>query len=319
MLKPCDGTYGRSRTTSTEAMRLPEVFLRYACRLGGGIILNYHTLSRRETRTHVEFFGRYFEFISHDELLPSLQKARRRPFCFLTFDDGKKSNATEIAPVLQELGVPAAFYIPTGFVSACDRPLWFDRAAALSAHVPATPNALRIDVLKLLPSRIRDKRVDDACRRYGIDADMTDVHVCPMSWDDARALHGQGFTIGSHSEWHAILPTETLEDAKTDISNSIRRISTELNSVCTTFSFPNGSSSEPLALHAQDCGVVTVFTTEPTWAGPRSKSWRLPRIQLFPGRSATYLAIKVSAARVPGVLRDPTVRVGLTRGLMQWV
>jgi peptidoglycan/xylan/chitin deacetylase (PgdA/CDA1 family) len=293
------------RTISNEMIRLSEVLLRCACRLGAGIILNYHTLSRCETLAHVEFFGRYFEFISHDELLCSLRTTRRRPFCFLTFDDGKKSNATEVAPALRELGVPAAFYIPTGFVAARDRPLWFDRVSALWAHVPDLPNEVRIDVLKRLPSRTRDARVDDACRRYGIDADMTNDHVCPMSWDDVRALHAQGFTIGSHSEWHAVLPAETLEYAKADIANSIERISVELSGPCTTFSFPNGNCTEPLALHAQGCGVATVFTTEPTWAGPNSKSLRLPRIQLFPERGTTYLAIKVAAARVPGVLGNP--------------
>jgi len=207
--------------------------------------------------------------------------------------------------VLRELGVPAAFYVPTEFLSDGTRPLWFDRVSALHAHVPDLPAELHTEVLKLLPFQLRDQRVDDACRRYGIDADMTNDDIRPMSWDDARALHAQGFTIGSHSEWHAILPAETPDYARADISKSIERITTELKARCATFSFPNGNYTSPLAHHAQACGAETVFTTEPMWAGPESQSWRLPRIQLFGRRNTTYLGVKVSAARVPRVLGNP--------------
>jgi peptidoglycan/xylan/chitin deacetylase (PgdA/CDA1 family) len=286
-------------------MILQEILLGLACRLRSGVILNYHTLSRTDTRAHVSFISRYFDLISHDDLLPRLRHPKGRPFCFLTFDDGKKSNATETAPVLRELGVSAGFYVPTEFLSQERRPLWFDRVAALRAHLSELPAELRDDTLKLLPLHARDQLVDDACRRHGIDADMTDDDIRPMSWDDVRALHAQGFTIGSHSEWHAILPRETLTYARTDISRSIERISTELQTRCATFSFPNGNYTGPLALHAQACGAATVFTTEPMWIGSRSQSWRLPRIQLSGRGNMNYVATKISAARVPGLLANP--------------
>ena len=40
------------------------------------------------------------------------------------------SNATETAPELTRLGVPAVFYVVTSFLSNGD-PLWFDRYGAL--------------------------------------------------------------------------------------------------------------------------------------------------------------------------------------------
>jgi peptidoglycan/xylan/chitin deacetylase (PgdA/CDA1 family) len=298
------GTIGACGMTLAP-MVVVNAILRMVCRRGGGVIINYHTLSREETRLHITFLGQYFDFISHDELLPRLRNPKPRPFCYLTFDDGKKSHATTTAPALRELGVPAGFYIPTGFLSQGNRPLWFDRYSALSARTREAPAALQIEGLKRLPLHLRDQRLDEACRRYGIDADMTNEDIRPMSWDDVRALHAQGFTIGSHSEWHAILPAETMECARADISQSMTRISSELRTRCVTFSFPNGNYTRALALYAQECGAETVFTTEPTWAGPGSESWRLPRIQLFAGRPRAYLAAKVSAARVARLLSNP--------------
>jgi len=286
-------------------MILHEALLAAACQLGGGVILNYHTLSETDTRLHVGYISRFFDFISHDDLLRRLRKATRRPFCLLTFDDGKKSNATETAPVLRQLGVPASFYVPTGFLSDGHRPLWFDRVAALEQHLPDLPEELHCNALKLHQFHTLSDLIEAACQRHGIDANMTDDGVRPMSWDDARALHTQGFTIGAHSEWHAILPRETDAVAKADIRTSMERISTELRTPCVTFCFPNGNYTRQLASHAQACGAETVFTTDPMWAGPTSQRWRLPRIQLSARRDMSYVAAKISAARIPGILANP--------------
>ena len=294
-----------ARALAAAPVLLAETLLRLACRRGGGIVINYHTLSYRDTRAHVNFFGRYFDFISHDELLTRLQNPKPRPFCYLTFDDGKKSNATETAPALRELGVPAGFYVPTGFLSQGNRPLWFDRHSAVRARIVDLPASLRTEVLKRLSLSQCDERLDEVCHRYWVDADMTKDDIRPMSWDDARALHADGFTIGSHSEWHAILPVETVESARADIASSMARVSSELGTRCVTFSFPNGNYTPALAQYAQECGAETVFTTEPPWAGPKSQSWRLPRIQLFTGRPRSYLAAKVSVARVARLLDNP--------------
>jgi peptidoglycan/xylan/chitin deacetylase (PgdA/CDA1 family) len=290
---------------TTRPRRLPDALLRMFCRRGGGIIANYHTLTADQTRAHVTFLARYFDFVTHDDFLTSLHTRRRRPFCFLTFDDGKKSNATETAPVLRQLGVPAAFYVPTEFLSQSDRPLWFDRATALRAHVSDLDAELDLNALKQLPCNVRDHRLDEACGRYGVDADMTDDNVRPMSWDDARTLHRQGFIIGSHSEWHAILTKETADYARVDITRSLDRVSIELNTRCRSFSFPNGNYTDSLALHARECGALSVLTTEPTWAGPNSQTWRLPRVQLFGAHGPNYAAIKIAAARIPRLLKNP--------------
>src|SRR6266498_4964903 len=77
-----------------------------------GVIINEHTLTASQARLHVETLSRWFDFIHYDELLDRLSRPRSRPFCLLTFDDGKRSNATITAPDLERLGVPADAPIP---------------------------------------------------------------------------------------------------------------------------------------------------------------------------------------------------------------
>src|SRR5712691_4332770 len=93
----------------------------------GGVIINEHTLTAAQTRLHVEVLSRWFDFIHHDALPERMVRPRSRPFCLMSFDDGKRSNATEAAPELERLGVPAVFYLPTRFITNEREALWFDR------------------------------------------------------------------------------------------------------------------------------------------------------------------------------------------------
>jgi len=75
----------------------------------GGVIINEHTLTAAQTRRHVEVLERWFDFIHLDELPRRLAEPGIRPFCLLTFDDGKRCNFTEVAPELECRRVPAVF------------------------------------------------------------------------------------------------------------------------------------------------------------------------------------------------------------------
>lgn len=271
---------------------------------GGGVIINEHTLTPAQTLLHVETLGRYFEFIHHDDLPKRLASPRRRPFCLLTFDDGKRSNAAQTAPVLLKRGVPAVFYVTTQFLSLGE-PLWFDKYAALLRAVPKAPEGLGRQIVKQLPLHLLEERLNRACERLGIRVDKTDEDVAAMSWDDARALHRQGFVIGAHGVRHAILPRESHEAALIEIEQSMSQVTREVGAPCTTFAFPNGNYTARLSHYAQRCGATTVMTTEPTWADARSSLWRLPRIQLFGVSSSRHIRAKLALASWGCLLSNP--------------
>src|SRR5712672_4458716 len=92
----------------------------------GGVIINEHVLSRCQTCLHVEVLSRCFDFIKLTDLPHRLVQPGKRPFCLLTFDDGKRSNFTEVAPELERLRVPAVFYVATEALTT-GTAFWFDR------------------------------------------------------------------------------------------------------------------------------------------------------------------------------------------------
>jgi peptidoglycan/xylan/chitin deacetylase (PgdA/CDA1 family) len=289
----------------------PDLGSRYA-----GIIINEHTLTAAETRRHVDVLGRRFEFIHHDDLLQRIRRPRSRPFCLLTFDDGKRTGYTETAPALERLGVPALFFVTTQFVTD-GQPLWFDRYDALRAALPRLPASLRPDTLKRLPHALLTERLDRACATYGVSLDAADERTAAMSWDHARDLVRRGFTVGAHGVRHAILTCEAERDALHEIEQSVATVSAETGRQCPTFSFPNGNYTARLARHALACGVRTVMTTEPMWTGAQFPAWRLPRLQLFGPQSRWKIALKVTLARTTGVLANADGTGRLYRRIMR--
>lgn len=270
----------------------------------GGVIINEHTLTKEQACFHVRVLRRWFEFIELEDLPFRLARRNGKPFCLLTFDDGKRSNFTETAPELERLRVPAVFYVTTEPLStgAC---LWFDRREQLVRALGRCPAGLDLDALKQLPfDRLMERleRAGAECRFKPKD-DSDDLR--PMSWDEARSLCRRGFTIGAHGSTHAILTRETKERAFAEIEESLAKVTMETGARCDTFAFPNGNYNADLLRHAMRCGASTVMTTEPTWADNRASLWRLPRIQLSGGSSQAHIEMKIALGAFKGILANP--------------
>jgi peptidoglycan/xylan/chitin deacetylase (PgdA/CDA1 family) len=270
----------------------------------GGVIINEHTLSRAEARFHLEVLGRWFDFVGLDELSSRLARPAKRPFCLLTFDDGKRSHFTEVAPELQRQGVPAVFYVTTNPVTTgcC---FWFDRRDQLLKAIGHCPSGLELNTLKQMSFDLLAERLERACAEHGFKPAGESADLQPMSWDEVRSLASRGFVIGAHGVTHAILTRETQRRAFAEIQESLATVSLELGAPCTTFAFPNGNYDAELARHALRCGATTVMTTDPLWADGRTAPWRLPRIQLFGGFSRARIETKLALAAVTGVLANP--------------
>ncbi len=71
------------------------------------------------------FFRRYFEVVSLEQFLDDLEEGQ--PLggkLVITFDDGYRDNHLTAAPILERLGLPACFFITTGFVGTDKVPWW---------------------------------------------------------------------------------------------------------------------------------------------------------------------------------------------------
>ena len=279
--------------------------LALARRIGrGGVIINEHTLTKAQTRLHVQVLRHWFEFIRLEDLPHRLTQRGEKPFCLLTFDDGKRSNFTETAPMLERLGVPAILYLTTGPLTdgSC---FWFDRREQLVKALGHCPAGLELETMKQLPFDLITERLERAWAEYKIISVEDSDDRRPMSWDQARSLCRRGFTMGAHGVRHAILTRESRKRAFTEIEESLAKVTVETSVPCTTFAFPNGNYNVALLQHALRCGATTVMTTEPMWAGKTTALWRLPRIQLFGEFSRARIESKIAVAAFRGILANP--------------
>jgi peptidoglycan/xylan/chitin deacetylase (PgdA/CDA1 family) len=270
----------------------------------GGIIINEHTLTEAQTRFHVEVLSRWFDFISLPDLPARLRRPARKPFCLLTFDDGKRSNFSNAAPELERLGIPAVFYVPTDFLSNGST-LWFDRRNQLVSALGFCPIELETERLKRLPFEVVTERLQSWSEKYKFTDPIEDDDIRAMSWDEARSLRRRGFAFGAHGVTHAILTREAERRAFTEIEQSMDAVSRELGVRCDTFAFPNGNGSRDLARHAVKCGAATVMTTAPMWVSQNTPLCCLPRLQLFGSFSQAKIEIKIALAALRGALANP--------------
>ncbi len=270
----------------------------------GGVIINEHTLTKAQTTFHVRVLRRWFEFIGLEDLPRRVGQPTRKPFCLLTFDDGKRSHFSETAWELERLAVPAVFYVTTKPLSTGSS-LWFDWHKQLVKSLGRCPAGLELAVLKQLPYDLVMERLEAACARCGFKPQDASDDLRPMSWEDARSLYRRGFGIGAHGVTHAILTHETRERAYSEIEESLATVASELAAPCRTFAFPNGNYTIDMAQHALCCGATTVMTTEPTWAEEDADLWRLPRIQLFGEFSRSQIESKIALAAIRGALANP--------------
>jgi len=87
----------------------------------------------------IQFLSTRFDILGLEALIDiaadkdmgaSILRKAGRPVLLITFDDGYRDNFDTALPILCKLGVPATFFIPTGFLSAVRLP-WWDHVACV--------------------------------------------------------------------------------------------------------------------------------------------------------------------------------------------
>lgn len=81
--------------------------------------------SQRDFRRFCKFFKRYFKVVSLSELLDKMERGEDiSRHLVITFDDGYRDNATLAAPILKEYGLPACFFVSSGFLDSGTNAPW---------------------------------------------------------------------------------------------------------------------------------------------------------------------------------------------------
>ena len=217
-------------------------------------------------RAQLELLGRSWEFVSRDELLAAAAGEATLPErgCAVTFDDGLRCQAELALPVLDELGIPAIFFVP-GKPLAEGRVLHVHKVHALRERVDDAellelvgaedvpedvarehyrydaPQAARVKYLlnMALPADERDRVVGAAFAEVFPDEAAFAAELY-MSRDQIRGLAS---SVGAHSYAHeplALLPPDELD-------RDLERCTTLLEEITgvrpRAFSYPHGTAS----------------------------------------------------------------------------
>ncbi len=211
------------------------------------VVLTYHRIAERDTdpfydpvisaapssfRAQIEWLHKRMRILTLLELDTRIRTGEpwTEPVAFITFDDGYRDNFDAAAPILNELNIPATFFIPTEFLQSPQLP-WWDHVAyvikktpmrrLLLNHGPGDPKSpLAIDLettprhtaIMTIVRAILDEKIADLpwfLEHLTVQAEvMVDSQslgqLLFMSWEQVRQLTDTAgrLTIGSHTHSH---------------------------------------------------------------------------------------------------------------------
>lgn len=255
--------------------------------------------------------ARHFNVLPLADAGRMLQQGRlpARAAC-ITFDDGYADNFTEALPILHRHGLPATFFVATGYLDGGR--MFNDTLIELVRRLPEGRCALSalglgdvelcstadrraligrlIGHFKYQPLDERREAVDALARRFALE--LPDDLM--MSSDQLRALHrADGVEIGGHTRNHPILTRLAAADAHDEIRSGKQDLETLLDAPIRLFAYPNGRPGKDYADEhvemVRDCGFELAVSTAPAAASRSADPLQLPRFTPWdrtPGRFA---------------------------------
>jgi len=292
---------------------------------GSAVVLAYHgviadefaghplrssnMVSVSEFREHLREIARLFNPISMGDFRAWLRSGHQLPRkpVLITFDDGYANNLAHAAPLLAEMGIPATFFVSTGYIG-CDRLLWptevFCRAYSWPERRMPMPHGEETIVPQSHAARIAfASAVERACKRLSAVACMqylTRLRAeCALvldeaarelfgflNWDGVRELQQRGFDIGSHTVEHLIASRVDRAQLTYELCVSKSKIEDEIRSECFALAYPNGGVDDVTPAAAQaaaNAGYDVAFCVSDGACRPSSDPMLLDRIWI-PGQ-----------------------------------
>jgi peptidoglycan/xylan/chitin deacetylase (PgdA/CDA1 family) len=212
----------------------------------------------RELLLH--FRQQSYRFIAPENLLEDLPVNGK--YALITFDDGYYNNARAL-PVLEELSIPAVFFISTHHVKF-EKSFWWDvvfrefykrgKSRAEISHAVAGYKRLPTSEVE---ARLRADFGPQALQPVG-DLDR------PFSQGELKIFAAHPLVrLGNHTCDHAILSNYSATEAVRQIEGAQEDIAGLTGKIPLMIAYPNGNYSSPIIDAARQAGLCLGATIEP--------------------------------------------------------
>lgn len=223
--------------------------------IGGGII---H--SKSVFKEQMEIVARRFKPVTLDEILLFIKGEKRiaKNAVAITFDDGFSDNYEIAIPILNDCGIPAAFYVTVGSIET-KKPPWFYRLrqAYFLTQKKEWRDSKKGEVWGLESQGERNTAFLSACEQCAklvghsqeeaiktiektLDVELSSsTKGVMMGWEQIRKLHQAGHIIGSHTLTHPNLAYVSNGDLNRELVESKKVLEEKLGVSIMHFSYPS--------------------------------------------------------------------------------
>ena len=227
------------------------------------------------------------------------------PAFLLSFDDGFYNNLSVAAPIMAELGVPAVFYVTSGFVDG-NSASWIDliedavdktdrrslRLPWSGMEMPVGTREERIALLDEVRHVVKQREdidpyaiAEEIRAHSGAGAFEPDSELDrKLTWANVRELaSGDGFTVGGHSHTHRILAHLDRETLEIEVDTSLSMLSDALGEPVRHYSYPEGLAhcySDEVIEVLRARGIICSPTAEPGINRVGDDLFRLRRVSV---------------------------------------
>lgn len=237
-----------------------------------GILSIYgHNITRNSFRPVVTWLiGRGFNFVSEDVVHDFITggKLPHKRCVWLSFDDGWKTNYTDVFPVLKEFCIPASIYVATQGIE--NGYFWFEKAFANRKseyyneiqELWEMPNQRRVEIIEKLPGMASPRST------------MTSTEILEMTKSGLVQW-------GNHTNNHVICNQCSPEELSSEILECDQKIRKWTNCSClSNFSYPNGDKDESSLKLIESLGFKMAATTNIGFITPDTELFQIPRNEL---------------------------------------
>jgi peptidoglycan/xylan/chitin deacetylase (PgdA/CDA1 family) len=228
----------------------------------------------------------------------------------VTFDDGYVDNIKVALPILRQWGIPATFFIASGYLDGGR--MWNDtviEAVRLASgdvldlewvglgRLPIDTLEQRYQTMLTLLSKLKYLHKEERERRVGAIADAVAAELpndLMMRAEDVRALAASGMEVGAHTVSHPILNSVPDDQAHYEIESSRQRLAEITGKPVQLFAYPNGKPGSDYDLRhvhlVRELGFRGAVSTAWGAATRSTDLFQLPRFTPWDRTPTLFLA-----------------------------